>query len=70
LLLAVALEQPPRVDEINPLIPPALAALVARLMAKDPARRPASASEVLAFLDGIHLPDAPGGRKGRPGGSR
>jgi serine/threonine protein kinase len=66
LLLAVALEQPPRADEINPLVPPALAALVARLMAKEPARRPASAAEVIAFLDGIRVPDASPDRKRRP----
>jgi serine/threonine-protein kinase len=39
----LALEQPPRLDEARPDVAPALAALHARLVARDPSRRPASA---------------------------
>jgi serine/threonine protein kinase len=37
----------------NPSVPPALEALILRLLEKDPARRPASASEVQEALEGI-----------------
>ena len=39
----LALEQPPRLDEARPDVAPALAALHARLIARDPSKRPASA---------------------------
>src|SRR5262249_54017133 len=39
-LQAVALKQPRPLKELNPSVPPALAALVTRLMAKAPADRP------------------------------
>jgi predicted ATPase len=40
----------------NPALPPALDDLIARLLAKQRAGRPASASEVLAALDGLATP--------------
>ena len=39
-------EPPPRLGEKNPAVPEAMDALVARLMAKDPAARPVSAAEL------------------------
>ncbi|OWK39915.1 protein kinase domain-containing protein [Fimbriiglobus ruber] len=53
ILTALATREPLPVREINPAAPPALAALVHRLLAKDPARRPASAEEVATALRGI-----------------
>jgi serine/threonine-protein kinase len=47
----------------TPPVPPAMAALVARCLAKDPGERPASAGAVLAALDGIG-PRRAGGRWG------
>ena len=41
---------PPRVRELVPSVPPALDALVARMLAKDPARRPADGAAVSAAL--------------------
>jgi phosphate ABC transporter phosphate-binding protein len=52
-LKAVALKEPRPIAEVNRAVPPALAALVGRLMAKDPARRPQSAREVADALDAI-----------------
>ncbi|WP_438039357.1 serine/threonine-protein kinase [Sorangium sp. So ce128] len=49
-LARLLLEPAPRVRELRPDVPPALDALVARLLAKDPAARPASAAEVAAAL--------------------
>jgi serine/threonine protein kinase len=85
-LMAVASETPRPIAELNPAIPPALADLVMRLLAKDPAERPASAREVAAELRAIEAhgasvwdrpaPPAPGpvaapGRDGsRPAGWR
>jgi serine/threonine-protein kinase len=51
-------ESPPRLAALVPDIPPELDALVARLLAKDPARRPASAlatGRALSMIEG--LPD-------------
>ncbi len=45
---------PPR--GVNPAIPEALAALIDRLLEKDPAKRPASATEVQEILDRIKAP--------------
>jgi eukaryotic-like serine/threonine-protein kinase len=49
-LLAVDSEHPPAPVEITPAVPPALSALVMRLLAKNPADRPASAREVIELL--------------------
>ena len=45
---------PPR--EVNPELPEDLAALIDRLLEKDPQKRPASAAEVLEALNAIRLP--------------
>jgi len=50
-------EIPAPVSEQRPDVPGLLASLVARLLAKDPADRPASASEVGALLDDIASSD-------------
>jgi formylglycine-generating enzyme required for sulfatase activity/tRNA A-37 threonylcarbamoyl transferase component Bud32 len=54
LLMALATEEPRSLRELNPQVPPALAELVMQLLAKDPAKRPASArgvAEELASFD-------------------
>ena len=43
---------PPRVDALDPRIPPEIAALVAALLEKDPADRPQTAEEVRGALEG------------------
>lgn len=60
-IIAQAVADPPPIREKNPTIPAALAELVMRLLAKDPAGRPASCAEVVAQLEQIEqtLPDAP-----------
>lgn len=50
-LTALAVENPPPVDELNPQVPPPLARLVARLLEKDPKARIESAERVLDELD-------------------
>lgn len=52
-LTAVATEEPTAVRELNPRVPPDLATLVHRLMAKEADDRPASATEVADELDCI-----------------
>jgi serine/threonine protein kinase len=49
-LSALALEEPPLVKELNPEVPPGLSKLIDRLLAKEPADRPASAGEVVDAL--------------------
>jgi serine/threonine protein kinase len=49
-LRALALHEPPPVGELRPEAPPELSALVARLLAKKPEDRPASAQEVAQAL--------------------
>jgi len=57
--VAVALkhisERPPAIGELRPDVSPRLAALVERLLAKDPAERPASAAEVVRELEAVRL---------------
>jgi eukaryotic-like serine/threonine-protein kinase len=53
LLLALAMDHPKPVRDVNPEIPAALADLVMRLLAKKPADRPASAQEVAEQLAAI-----------------
>ena len=52
-LVAVASEQPPAPRRLNPEVPPRLEDLIVHLLAKDPARRPASAQAVVAELEAI-----------------
>jgi serine/threonine protein kinase len=52
-LTALALEEPPAVQTLNPALPSALSDLVRRLLSKDTASRPASAEEVVASLAAI-----------------
>jgi serine/threonine protein kinase len=52
-LMAVATDQPPPPRLLNPELPPPIAELVVRLLAKDPADRPRSAEEVVAAIDAI-----------------
>ncbi|WP_437820088.1 serine/threonine-protein kinase [Sorangium sp. So ce1078] len=49
-LVKILVERPPAVRELCPLAPPALEALVARMLSKDPGGRPASAAEVARDL--------------------
>ncbi len=53
ILTAIATEEPPPVREVNPAVPEPLADLIRRLMAKNPADRPASAQSVAKELDQI-----------------
>jgi len=58
---------PPR--RLDPTIPEAVDALVVKMLAKDPADRPASASEVLEDIEGVRRgapPPAPTPRTGTP----
>lgn len=50
---SLALEEPPPLHELTPLVPRELGALVAQLLEKDPARRPESAEHVKRALDRI-----------------
>jgi serine/threonine protein kinase len=51
-------------SQLRPGVPKALSALVARCLAKQPADRPRSASEVLRALDGVTVPSP--GRRAKP----
>jgi tRNA A-37 threonylcarbamoyl transferase component Bud32/tetratricopeptide (TPR) repeat protein/TolB-like protein len=51
-LMAAHMGETPRpIEELRPDVPPALARLITRCLAKDPDRRPASADELLEELD-------------------
>ena len=60
ILKAVAMKEPKPLELANPEVPPAFAKLVAQLLAKDPAKRPASAHQVAEALDAIRA-DVEGG---------
>src|SRR4029079_4035287 len=49
-LLKVVLDEPPRLSDLRDDIPPALEALVSRMLAKAPADRPADAAAVLEAI--------------------
>ncbi len=53
LLMAIGTEPPPALYKLAPQTPPALADLVMRLLAKDPANRPASAKALLEELRAV-----------------
>jgi predicted Ser/Thr protein kinase len=53
LLVAVCTQAPVPVRELNPAIPPGLANLIERLLAKNPAGRPASARDVINILTAL-----------------
>jgi serine/threonine protein kinase len=53
LLMALALDHPKAVRELNPDMPIALSDLVARLLEKEPAKRPQSAREVVQAIQAI-----------------
>jgi serine/threonine-protein kinase len=63
MLAAHLVETPTPLPERCPVAPPALAALVARLLAKRPEERPQSADEVVRVLDDL---TTPAGRTVRP----
>ena len=68
-LVAHAVEAPKPLIELRPDTPPALAALVMKCLEKDPAARPASATEVLNVLDATTsggAPPIPPARRARP----
>ena len=58
---------PEALEGVAPSAPPALARLVMRLLAKDPARRPPSADEALAELEALATPDTVTVDTRRPG---
>ena len=62
LLTAHLSEAPAPLAGRAPTVPPPLAALVTRCLAKDPAERPASAEAVLHAFDAIHVTDDRGAR--------
>lgn len=52
-LTSLATEQPPPVAELNPEVPAALEELIMELLTKDPAKRPASANDIVKRLRAI-----------------
>jgi tetratricopeptide (TPR) repeat protein len=60
ILAKLVFEEPPRVVDLRPDVPPALDLLVARMMSKNPAGRPANGDEVARALAALmaDLPDA------------
>src|SRR6185312_7441564 len=50
LLAKILLDDVPRVRDLLPDVPPALDAIVCRMVAKDPAERPSDASELAALF--------------------
>jgi serine/threonine protein kinase len=61
-LTAIAVDAPTPVRELNPHVPPALAELIHKLLAKDPADRPASAAALIEELTLIEQ-DVSGGAR-------
>jgi len=63
-LTAIAVDTPTPVCQLNPNVPHALADVIERLLAKDPAARPSSAAELIEQLIEIERDLAPGNRSG------
>ncbi|MGB8537407.1 MAG: serine/threonine-protein kinase, partial [Acidobacteriaceae bacterium] len=61
--VALLREDPPPVSTVNPAMPKQLDAIVARLLAKDVARRYASAEELQEDLEAVSLAPAPAANK-------
>jgi hypothetical protein len=59
ILAKILFEEAPRLADLVPGVPPALDALVARMLAKDPQARPADAAAVAAALDLVDVSLAP-----------
>ncbi|WP_437752157.1 protein kinase domain-containing protein [Sorangium sp. So ce1389] len=55
LLTKILLEEAPLLRSVRPSAPASLEALVARMLAKEPTRRPQNAAALLAELDGLEL---------------
>jgi serine/threonine protein kinase len=53
ILMSLALDHPKPIRDFNPDVPAELSDLVMRLLEKEPARRPASAGEVVHALEGV-----------------
>jgi hypothetical protein len=64
LLAKLLLEEPPRLADVRPGVPPALDALVARMLAKEPSARPSDGAAVLAAL--ARVGEAEGAGPGEP----
>jgi urea transport system substrate-binding protein len=58
-ITALATQEPRALAELAPDLPPAVAGLIHRLLAKDPARRPASAGDLVAELTALEQGRAP-----------
>src|SRR3954468_23376438 len=58
--MAAQLTRDPKpLHEVNPAVPPAMSALIMRLLSKDPDHRPANAEAVLEELDGFTIAAGP-----------
>ena len=68
MLTAHLTEPPPLLHEHAKSVPPSVAALVMASLQKDPDRRPQSASELLAGLEGVATPSGPVTTASRPTG--
>jgi serine/threonine protein kinase/Tol biopolymer transport system component len=69
-IFSILNERPQPLRELRPDVPPELAALVDRLLAKSPAERPAGIDEPLAELRALKGETATGGTLSRQGGLR
>src|SRR6202042_1387877 len=59
-------QAPPPLGKVAPHVPPELAAIVMRLLAKDPAARHASSAELIEELDALRVPPPPPGSEPPP----
>jgi TolB-like protein/tetratricopeptide (TPR) repeat protein len=59
MLAAHLTEPPPPIQDHAKAVPPAVAALIMSSLSKDPNRRPQTASELLAGLEGVMTPSGP-----------